>query len=275
MTSFSLLVPQLFVRGPAELAVQLPQGLGRLLRCLVEVAAEVVHVVHRQHELEALGADRVGVQPDQVELGPGAHRVPLVDGAVPHRVAVVVLGHRPGELRAGVDEQLRPLVGVEVAARGLQLGRELHPVARLVPGAVDEVVVRPRRRVTVDLLVVVVLRGAVEVHAPRVPLVGERRDAEHAPVEVDAELRVLEPLRRGRVLVHRRPGRGVAAGSRGGPCHSGPQQPGGRGGPGGDEEQATSELVHRLGHGGTFHAGGIAPSGNVFPLWLNSFGRPG
>lgn len=108
----------------------------------------------------------------------------------------MVLGHRPGELRTGVGEQLGPLVGVEVAARRLQFRSELDEVAGLVPGAQDEVVVRPRRGVAIRRLVMGVAAVARLVHQTRVPLAAERRDAVGAPVVVDAELGVLEPLRR-------------------------------------------------------------------------------
>ncbi len=202
-----LVVPELVLRGRPELPVELLQRGGGLRGHVVVEAGEVVRVVHRHQQLHALGPDRVGVQPYEVQPGSLRDGVPLVDAAVPHREPVVVLGDRARELRTGVGEQLRPLDGVEVAARRPELRGELDVVAGLVPRSLDEVVVRPGSRLTEHALVVGVRRGPVDVHVARVPLVVVGRDAEDTPVEVDAELRVLEPLRRRRVLVDRGPGR--------------------------------------------------------------------
>jgi hypothetical protein len=248
-TLLELVVPDLVLGGGAQLAVQLLEarvGLGR--RVVVE-PGEVVRVVHGHEELEPLGADRVGVLPEQVELRPLGDRVPLVDTAVPHREAVVVLGHRTGELGARVGEQLGPLDRVEGAAGRLELRRELVEGAGLVAAAVDEVVVRPGGRLAEDAPVVVVGGGSTHVHVPRVPLVVVRGNAEHAPVEVDAELGVLEPLRRGGVLVHRAPGGRVAGGTGDGGEGGGRAQQagGGSGDAEGGEEGAAA--VTPCGHG--------------------------
>src|ERR1044072_5336206 len=106
-----------------------------------------------------------------------------------------MLGDRSGEPGARGLEQLRPGLRIELAALGDESGGELHVVAGLVAGAVDEVVVRPCRRVAVGGAVMPVLGRAADVHVARIPLVPERRDAEAAPVVVDAELAILEPGR--------------------------------------------------------------------------------
>lgn len=64
-----LVEPQLLFRRPAELTVQLLQTAVRLGGHAVEVAQEVVSVVQGDPQFEALPADRVGVQPQQVESG--------------------------------------------------------------------------------------------------------------------------------------------------------------------------------------------------------------
>ena len=204
-----LVVPQLVLGRGAQLSVQLLQARVGLRGHVVVEAVEVERVVHGHQELQPLGADGVGEQLEQVEPGALDGRVPLVDRAVPHGEPVVVLGDRAGEPGAGVDEELRPLVRVEVPARGLQLRGELVEVAVQVVRAVDEVVVRPRRRVAVRGDVVLVARIAADVHAAPIPLVPIGRNAEDAPVVVDAELGVLEPLGRRVVLVDRGPRGGV------------------------------------------------------------------
>src|SRR4026209_1616228 len=60
----------------------------------------------------------------------------------------------PANPAAAAADRLARRAGVEGAARRGQLGRELHDVAGPVPGTVDEVVVRPHRRIAVDALVV-------------------------------------------------------------------------------------------------------------------------
>jgi hypothetical protein len=244
MTSTSLLYHSRFSAAVPCWAYSFCRGGGGLRRHVLVIAVEVVGGAQRAHELQALGPDGLGVDRQQVEIGPGLDGVPLVHLAVPHRVAVVVLGDRPGEPGPGGLEQRRPRVGIPVAAGRGQLGLELGELAGLVIGAEHEVVVRPHRRLPVGGDVVLVLGRAAVVHVAGVPLVAERGDAEHAPVVVDAELGVLEPGRRRRVLVDRRPTRGVALRAAVGLGGAAPQQAGRRGGPGdpgGDEQPATAD----------------------------------
>ena len=89
-----------------------------------------------------------------------------------------MLGNRHDKLRAGVLEQLRPLVGVIV------LRRE-HG---------DEVLVTEFGVVAPGLAVMFKRRVILQVHAPRVPLVAKSQHAVRSPMDEDAELGVDIPL---------------------------------------------------------------------------------
>ena len=77
-------------------------------------------MVHRHHEAHVLAADGLSQFAHHVALGSHAGRVPLGVRAVPERKAVVMLGHRPGELRPGALEEVGPLIGVELRAGELR-----------------------------------------------------------------------------------------------------------------------------------------------------------
>lgn len=80
------------------------------------VAREVVGRVGRDQELEALGAVGGGELRNEIEPRALGDRIPLAARAIPHRETVVVLGDRARHLGPRVNEELRPLVRIEVAA---------------------------------------------------------------------------------------------------------------------------------------------------------------
>src|ERR1700722_6822176 len=109
--------------------------------------------------------------------------------AIVHGEAVVMFGDGHYELRAGFAEEFGPLVGVEFGR-----GKPRNEVF------VAECGLRPE-------CLHVVLEGRVvfHVHVARVPLAVERRDRIDAPMNEDAELGVLIPLRR-QISLERVPG---------------------------------------------------------------------
>ena len=127
-----------------------------------------------------------------VAAGTHADRIPRRVPCIPHREAVVMLADGPGKLCAGLPEEVGPLIRVEA----------LGPEHR------DEVLVAEFRRRPICPNVVLVLRRALAVHVVRVPRdVGPvGRDRIYAPMGVDAEFGVAEPLW-GLVSPERIPGR--------------------------------------------------------------------
>ena len=194
---FQLAQPDRLFLRLGQLAEKLLQGGVALSRRILVVAGEIVGSVLRHEQFQAFLAYSVSLQLPQVQLRSIGHRVPRVDLAVPHGESVVVLCHRSGEPSARVSKQLRPRVGIPVAPVRDQLWRELRELARLVVGAAEEIVVRPvSERIAVRRHVVLVLGGipSLVVHVSRVPLRSKFSHAERAPVIVNAELRILEPL---------------------------------------------------------------------------------
>ena len=148
----------------------------------------VERVVEAGLELAVLPC-RVEQVTGQVTLRAEVDRVAAADLAVPQRHALVVLRGQHEVLRTGVVEQLHPFLRVVL----LRL-----PLA-------DERVVR--RVLAVGVPVVVVRRRVPLVHVVPVPLGvrAARAPGGHrvrTPVDEDAELRVVEPLRH-RVRVQR------------------------------------------------------------------------
>ena len=105
---------------------------------------------------------------------------PVAELGAVEREAVVVFGHRHHVLGAGLREQLGPALGVEALALEAR----------------DQVLVAKAILAAEGVEVVLVALAALLVHLPRVPLVAEGRQREHAPVHEDAELRVAKPGRR-------------------------------------------------------------------------------
>ena len=95
----------------------------------------------------------------------------------------MVFGDRNDVASTGVLEQLGPLSGVKLF--GFELGNEIL-VAELFLRAVG---------LDVMLEEVVATPIAIDVHLPRIPFAAERRHAVSTPVDEDAELGVLVPLR--------------------------------------------------------------------------------
>ena len=92
-----------------------------------------------------------------------------------------MLRHGHHVARAGLGEQLRPGLGIELLR--LEHRDELL-VAELLLGAVGRDVV-------------LIGLGALDVHVAGIPFVVEGGHAVHAPVNEDAQLQFVEPLRLG------------------------------------------------------------------------------
>jgi hypothetical protein len=151
----------------------------------VELAAAVdeppmFRPVRRQPEGQALLPHRRRKLADHVAFGPHLRRGPLREPAIVHGEPVVMLGHRHHVARARLSKQLRPCARVEA------LGLEHR----------DEVLVAELARRPVLGQVMPVAGVAALIHHPRVPFAHERRHGVHAPMDEDAELRVLIPRRR-------------------------------------------------------------------------------
>ena len=138
----------------------------------------MLHAVVGDPELHALLADGFGEVANQIALRPHLLRVPPGERAIPHGEAVVVLGGGHHVARAGLAEQLRPLVRVEL--RGGKEGNEVF---------ISEYILRA------EVLLVPGDDFGIAVHVLDVPLALVRGDGIQAPVQKDAELAIAEPLR--------------------------------------------------------------------------------
>ena len=126
---------------------------------------------------------------DDIAVRPHIFCVPGIDFARPHRKAVVVLRHRPGELRTRFFEEVRPFIGVELL-------RLEHRHKIRIPELV---------RLAVCLDVMLVFRRVYVIHIPRIPFVAERGHGVNAPVKIYPEFRVAEPLGRRITFLQRNP----------------------------------------------------------------------
>gem|GEM_PF-5543590 len=153
----------LHVRGELAAAVHEPPVLG---------------AVRGNPQHHAALAHRSGQLAHHVSAGPHLRGVPPGEAAGVHGEAVVVLGDGHDVLRSGLQEQVRPLVGIE----------PLRPEHR------DEVLVSKTVLRAVRADVVLELGGSAHVHVARVPLVAEGGHAVHAPVDEDPELGIQIPL---------------------------------------------------------------------------------
>ncbi len=153
----------------------------------------VARGVKAHDELQAALAD--GPLQLAGDVAPGTHvlGVPGRPLAVPHGEPVVMLAHGTGKPRPGLHKQLSPPVGVEFFR--FEQG---HEVRITEPGLI-----------TVGLDVMLVFRAALDIHVARVPLAAEGRHAVNAPVEIDADLVVAEPVGGGVVFLERFPCRFV------------------------------------------------------------------
>ena len=165
--------------GPVEIAA---------LQGLLDVGVKLLAVAHEEPVLHAVGGGAQGhaalldgfLEFTQ-DVAAGAHLggVPVGDVTLIHLEAVMVLRHGHDVLRAGLFEQLRPGVGRELLR--LEQGDEVL-VAEILVGAVG-------------FQVMLILAGALDVHAAGVPLAGVAGHGIHAPVDEDAELGAPVPIR--------------------------------------------------------------------------------
>ena len=179
------------------------QRAGRVGALGVLIPAPGAVAVTGDRKTQPCFAGRLHPAADNVLLWPDLHAVPRLIRRVEHVHVVMVVGHRPEELRAGAlvegDELLRlPLVGLPF---------------------VDHVLEAELRRVAVFLAMEFVV-GAVElIHFLRIP-VAHLGLALRTPMRPDAKLHVAVPV--GHLVVGERfprrlkwPGRDAEAGRRG------------------------------------------------------------
>ncbi len=127
--------------------------------------------------------DRLLKLGDHIPLRAHLRGVPFRPLGVPHGEAVVVLGHGPGEAGAGLLEELRPLIRIELL-------RGEHGDVVFVAEPIER---------AIGLLVVLACLG-VRVHVQLVAIPGgiasKGRHGVDTPVGVDSEFPIPKPPRR-------------------------------------------------------------------------------
>src|ERR1700739_3280617 len=130
--------------------------------------------------MKPLGAYRCRKFCECVALGSHLHDRPVRQAGVVHREAIVMLGHGNDVPRSRGFEQLRPVGSVEVL--GAEKGNQILVTLRVLTC----------RKMLFEVLIGTVL---LVVHIAWIPFVLGRRYRVDTPVNEDAELRVLVPLR--------------------------------------------------------------------------------
>ncbi|QBZ60959.1 hypothetical protein PoMZ_07904 [Pyricularia oryzae] len=203
-----LVKPELVGYVLGQLAKELLQAGVSLLRGIFEESVVVEGLVQGHDQLQSVTPDQAREQLEQVNLGSQRDRVPLVDLALPHGEAIVMLADGAGELCSRRLDDRHPGLRVEATAVGGDHGLKLDKVPLGVVPSGYEVLVPPHLgRGAVSGGVVPALAGVGQVDVTAVPLAAKLRHREGAPVPVHAKLGIPEPLWRGIVLVGRRPRR--------------------------------------------------------------------
>ena len=165
--------------GPVKIAA---------LHRLLDVGVKLLAVAHEEPVLHAVGGGAQGhaagfdgfLQFTQ-DVAAGAHfsGIPVGDVALVHLEAVMMLRHGHDVLRAGLLKQVCPGIGRELLR--LEHGDEIL-VAEILVGAVG-------------LEVMLILAGALDVHAAGIPLAGIAGHGIHAPMDENAEFGAPVPIR--------------------------------------------------------------------------------
>ena len=172
------LIGRLGQRVAIQAAVAIVLHIGREAAAAVE-KEPVLGAMVRYAEDQPLGAHGIGQLADQVALRPHLHRTPLGELAIVHRKAIVVFGHRHDITRARCLEQPGP------RGRIVVLGRQLRDEILVAELGMRAIGVRRDAR-TRACPAGTYCAGTTHCRSPaRV----------HAPVDENAELRVLVPRR--------------------------------------------------------------------------------
>src|SRR5208283_1893758 len=150
----------------------------------IDLAAAVkkevmLHAVRRSAQAEAPFAQGFGEFTIHIAVGAHLYGGPIGDAAVIHGEAIVVFKDGNDVPGASGLKELGPLDRIEM------LGFETR----------NEILVTERRGRAIRRKVVFIFSGPLLVHHARIPLAAKGRDGINAPMDKDAKLGVLVPIR--------------------------------------------------------------------------------